>query len=319
VSEGDSDHCPDEDAQPHVDQPPAATRRDVPPAARRVRLGDTTIGVRARKRNRGRERPGERGRAAPSWSAPPVIIRPSSSAKVACGAPSVGSATAQLFVFGGWSGAPGWWVCPRTRSCAVRSFSGLPLTRSRTGPGACAGGQAQPALRGRRQARRLFPQRVGAAVLDSDDDRGVKGILPMLSRTLSGQGALTYGLEAPSRRARGPTRAAGHRGRRAHFASAGPTNLRTAAQLDRLADRSRASRAKLARSWSGSHRVGPLPDRPSAGVVIAESRSSGTASRSSRSDSSMQPRDGATAGAERHELAAARRPCAASSSEQAWS
>jgi hypothetical protein len=41
------------------------------------------------------------------------------------------------------------------------------------------------------------------------------------------------------------------------FASAGPTSLRTAAQLERLADRLRASSAKLARIWSA--RLGWTP------------------------------------------------------------
>lgn len=45
---------------------------------------------------------------------------------------------------------------------------------------------------------------------------------------------------------------------RQRFASAGPTSLRTAAQLERMADRSRASSAKLARIWSGSARLAPV-------------------------------------------------------------
>ena len=55
-----------------------------------------------------------------------------------------------------------------------------------------------------------------------------------------------------------------------------PTSLRTAAQLERLADRSRASTAKLARIWRGS-RLAPVRGRVSAGLVKAVSRSSGTA------------------------------------------
>ena len=128
--------------------------------------------------------------------------------------------------------------------------------------------------------------------------------------------------EGRSRGARGLIGRAGDElrpSRTQRFASAGPTSLRTAAQLERLADRSRASSAKLARIWSGSARLAPVRGRVSAGLVNAVSRSSGTASRSSRSDASMHPSEAASAGAECHELAAARTPCAASSSEQAWS
>ena len=87
-------------------------------------------------------------------------------------------------------------------------------------------------------------------------------------------------LRMPEGRSRGARGLIGRAGdelrpsRTQRFASAAPTSLRTAAQLERLADRSRASSAKLARIWRGS-RLAPVRGRVSAGLVNAVSRSSG--------------------------------------------
>ena len=101
------------------------------------------------------------------------------------------------------------------------------------------------------------------------------------------------------------------------FASAGPTSLRTVAQLERLADGSRASSAKLARIWSGSARVAARSSvRRASQRGIAQLWDGVSEFSQRRFDASER---GGQRGAERHELAAARSLCAASSSEQAWS
>jgi hypothetical protein len=86
------------------------------------------------------------------------------------------------------------------------------------------------------------------------------------------------------------------------FASAGPTSRRTAAQLARLFDRSRASSAKFARIWNGLPRV-----RTMVRLRIRRRRQRRIA----------QLRDRVPPGATLRYSRAARRPCAASSREQA--
>ena len=66
--------------------------------------------------------------------------------------------------------------------------------------------------------------------------------------------------------------------------------------------------------WAGTRARSPIRRASQCGIAELWDGVSG-----SRSDASMHPSDAASAGAECHELAAARTPCAASSSEQAWS